>query len=286
MHVFENKVPFKSTFIDLTVELPTTWNDSCNNNACLILTHGSATDKNFDQLRAISEVSLQSGYMSVRFTYRSPKIIYRALAYIKVLQYISEKYPEVDYFVMGGRSMGSRSATTAANILRQPELLSLEIQSQNFKMSCPDDITSFVHNWDSRYKVIGIIGISYPLNGKNGDVRSKPLFDADCPMLIITGDKDEFCNLDHLKKILRKKATRHSMDSIFTSTSVQSELTGISPLVTFFYDWSPVCLAVFNNSAHDLMVKGCSSKTVIEQIANVCTMWIKALVKCSIENNI
>ena len=277
---YEVNIPFRNALIDLTIEVPSGWNETfINNKVCLVLTHGSANDKNFDQLCVVAEGALHNGLMSVRFTYRSPKIIHRTLAYITVMQYISEKYPEVDYYIMGGRSMGSRSALTASNILCQPQLLSVEIQNQDFNITCPDGIASFVNDWDGNSKVIGVVCISYPLHGKNGDVRDLPIINSKCPTLFITGDKDEFCNFGAFKKLLAGQ-TNKDEEKYKVPASMQSDITEIE----FIYDWIPYYLAVFNKSAHGLMIKGYSPKKVIQELSSLIAAWTVSLVRSTIEN--
>ncbi|KAK6182636.1 hypothetical protein SNE40_010276 [Patella caerulea] len=144
-------------------------------NCGFILTHGAGGDMNTKQLILFSDHLAKHGFLVLRFTCKGLNLTYRNKIYLGVLKYLHESDYGLQHCILGGRSMGSRSAVDVANQIIDTEL----------------------HTF-----VKGVVCISYPLyQPKQKDkLRDVPLKELKLPVLFISGSEDEMCEQNLLIK--------------------------------------------------------------------------------------
>ncbi|XP_063809273.1 testis-expressed protein 30 isoform X2 [Pseudophryne corroboree] len=124
---------------------------------------------NFSHLVSLTKFLVPHGLLCLRFTCKGLNLVYRTKAYKAVLTYLksSEEYKLGGVFV-GGRSMGSRAATSV------------------MRAACEEE-DGFIQ---------GLICLSYPLHPPNakGKLRDEDLVRVTRPSLFISGSADDMCD--------------------------------------------------------------------------------------------
>nr|XP_008105182.1 PREDICTED: testis-expressed sequence 30 protein isoform X1 [Anolis carolinensis] len=168
------KIPFGSKVLDAVLSVP----DKILPYA-VVLTHGASGDMNCCHLISLAKYLVSHGFLCLRFTCKSLNIIYRTKAYKAVVEYLrsSDAYKLSGIF-LGGRSMGSRAATS---VTRQAD----------------QDNDSFIQ---------GLICLSYPLHRPKlqAKCRDEDLLFIKSPVLFVSGTADEMCDQRLLEDIVVK----------------------------------------------------------------------------------
>nr|CAB3266911.1 testis-expressed protein 30 [Phallusia mammillata] len=267
----EIQIPFNEKTLAASVEVPTQWTNGPK--TCVILTHGAGGDKDFYQLKILSNKLMDSGVMCVRFTCKGLNIKYRTKVYVEVVRYVFEEYTYLDGFILGGRSMGSRSAVAAATcILSSQNNTKLspkpskdkKLVSRKRKLTCVE--CGAVHP-NNNCKVIGVLCLAFPLSPKGKPDRTDSLLQSPgIPHLFVSGTEDEMCDLKLLLETIEKmnKADLKEMPKLSIDSAY---LSFADPLF-------PHTLLQINNAKHSFKIKGISEQEVMEHINEVVSKWI------------
>ncbi|XP_077993339.1 testis-expressed protein 30-like [Glandiceps talaboti] len=181
LQISEVIIPFGKKEIQTKVCCP---NSDTLTDYAVILTHGASGNMDHSHLIALSNYLTQKGFLCLRFTYRSPKVENRMLAYKAVVEFLqtSKEYTLKGCFV-AGRSMGARAAVMLANVM----------SSKDF--------------------VCGVICLSYPLHppSKLSNLRKDILIQLKTPTLFLSGTKDSFATKALFDSVLNELTCEHEM---------------------------------------------------------------------------
>ena len=159
----------------------------------LVLGHGAGSNMRSPMLAKIAEGLADVGIATFRYNFpysehgrgRDPNPVCAATA--RVACEAAQKAAPDLILLAGGHSFGGRMTSTAAS-------------------QSPLD------------GVRGLVFFSFPLHppGKPGAERAEHLFEVSCPMLFLTGTRDEFATGDLLPQVVKKlgkRATLHFVDT-------------------------------------------------------------------------
>ncbi|XP_048710636.1 testis-expressed protein 30 isoform X1 [Caretta caretta] len=178
----------------------------------------------FSHLVSLVAYLASRGLLCLRFTCKGLNIAYRTKAYKTVVEYLksSGEYKLSGVF-LGGRSMGSRAAVSVARQISQ------------------DDNEDFIH---------GLICLSYPLHQPKlqSKLRDEDLFFIKCPVLFVSGSKDEMCE----KKLLEGVASKMK---------------------------TPKKIHWVEKANHGMTVKGRTADDIMMEISTQVFSWIKEIIE-------
>jgi hypothetical protein len=155
----------------------------------LILAHGAGNDMNHPFLSFVHESLAAEGWLTIRFNFpykeqgkKAPDVAaklertFRAV----LLQARNDEALKPRRLFIGGKSLGGRIASQLA------------AQGED---------------------VAGLVFLGYPLHppAQPAKLRVAQLKDISCPMLFISGSKDPFCQLNHLKQTLKSLKRRTNL---------------------------------------------------------------------------
>ncbi|XP_075056086.1 testis-expressed protein 30 [Mixophyes fleayi] len=160
------EIPFGKKHLDAVLSVPR----GCSGVIYgVILTHGAGGDMNFSHLVSLVNYLVPQGLLCVRFTCKGLNLVYRTKAYNAVVTYLKScEENKLGGIFLGGRSMGSRAATSI------------------MRAACEED-DSFIQ---------GLICLSYPLHPPNAKskMRDEDLLLVTKPTLFISGSADDMCD--------------------------------------------------------------------------------------------
>ncbi|XP_041351437.1 testis-expressed protein 30-like [Gigantopelta aegis] len=134
---------------------------------------------NSKQLVLLAEAIADKGVAVLRFTCKGLNLKYRTKVYTKVVEFLLASSYGIKICILAGRSMGSRAAVNVAN----------ENESTDISAS-----------------IIGVICLSYPLYPPESPdkIRDAPLYNLSCPVIFISGEKDEMCKRERMESVLKR----------------------------------------------------------------------------------